>query len=103
MNGKTVLIVDDICTQGHSLEAARAFAQAAGARVISLCWLKTPGPNDYNRIIGLEPQIKRPFAKYVPIEQQIAVYSNSGHIINQNAAKQIADAFTRFSGWEWPE
>ncbi|SCZ60026.1 Phosphoribosyl transferase domain-containing protein [Epibacterium ulvae] len=99
---KTILMVDDICTQGHSLEAARAFAQAAGASVISLCWLKTPGPNDYNRITGLKPPLKKPFTKYVPAQQEITVYSNSGQVINQNAAKQIADAFTRFRDWEWP-
>lgn len=101
VKGKTILVVDDICTQGHSLEAARAFAQAAGANVISLCWLKTPGPNDYSRIVGLEPPIKKPFSRYAPTSQDFAVYSNSGHVINQDAAKQIANSFTRFNNWEW--
>ena len=34
---KTVLLGDDICTQSHSLESARAFTKAAGANVICFC------------------------------------------------------------------
>ncbi|WP_299854675.1 phosphoribosyltransferase family protein [uncultured Roseobacter sp.] len=102
VKGKTLLIVDDICTQGHSLETARAFAEAAGANVICLCWLKTPGPNDYHEIVGLTPSIKRPYSKYTPTSHGVAIHSNSGNVINQNAAAEIADAFTRFNGWDWP-
>lgn len=31
---QTLIVVDDICTQGYSLEAARAFAEAADVNVI---------------------------------------------------------------------
>ncbi|CUH99180.1 HAD family hydrolase [Leisingera aquaemixtae] len=103
VKGKTLLMVDDICTQGHSLETARAFAEAAGANVICLCWLKTPGPNDYHEIVSLTPSIKRPYSKYVPESQATAIHSNSGNVINHNAATEIADAFTRFNGWDWPQ
>lgn len=103
VKGKTVLLVDDICTRGHSLETARAFAEAAGAKVICLCWLKTPGQNDYHEIVKLTPSIKRPYSKYVSESQEAAVHSNSGNVINPNAATEIADAFTRFNGWEWPQ
>lgn len=102
VNGKTLLVVDDICTQGHSLETARAFAEAAGANVICLCWLKTPGPNDYREIVKLTPSIKRPYLSYKPESYEEVVHSNSGNVINHNAATEIADAFTRFSGWDWP-
>lgn len=103
VKGRTLLLVDDICTQGHSLEAARAFAEAAGANVISLCWLKTPGPNDYHEIVSLTPSIKRPYSEYVPVSQETAVHSNSGNVINHNAATEIANAFMRFNGWDWPQ
>jgi orotate phosphoribosyltransferase len=33
-HGKTVLVVDDFCTQGNSFEAARAFIRATGAQVV---------------------------------------------------------------------
>ena len=103
VKGKTLLVVDDICTQGHSLEAARAFAESAGANVICLCWLKTPGPNDYREIASLTPSIKRPYSKYTPKSHKTAVHSNSGNVINHNAAAEIADAFTRYDGWDWPQ
>ncbi len=102
VKGKTLLVVDDICTQGHSLETARAFAEAAGANVICLCWLKTPGANDYHEIVRLIPNIKRPYLSYEPESHEVAVHSNSGNVINHNAANEIADAFTRFNGWDWP-
>lgn len=103
VKGKTLLVVDDICTQGHSLEAARAFAEAAGAKVVCICWLKTPGPNDYHEIIQLNPSIGQPYSKYTPLNHRVAVHSNSGNVVNQNAAVEIADAFTRFNGWNWPK
>ena len=102
VKGKTLIVVDDICTQGYSLETARAFAEAAGANVICLCWLKTPGANDYHEITGLTPNIKRPYSSYLPKTQEVAVHSNSGNVVNHHASEEIADAFTRFTGWDWP-
>lgn len=102
VKGKTLIVVDDICTQGYSLEAARAFAEAAGAKVICLCWLKTPGANDYHEVVNLTPSIKRPYAKYIPNSHGVVVHSNSGNVINHTAAAEIADAFVRFSSWDWP-
>jgi hypothetical protein len=39
--GKTILVVDDICTEGNAFEAARAYIESTGAKVICLAWLKT--------------------------------------------------------------
>lgn len=103
VRNKTVLLVDDICTQGHSIEAARAFIEAAGAKVIGLCWLKTPGANDYHEITGLSPSIKRPYTPYTPQSHQRVIHSNSNHVMNGNAAIEVADAFTRFKRWDWPQ
>ena len=103
LTGKTLLVVDDICTQGHSLETARAFAEAAGAKVICLCWLKTPGANDYHEITNLNPSLTKPYAKYQPIAHRTVLHSNSGNVINADAAFQVADAFSRFSTWDWPQ
>ncbi len=102
VKGKTLLVVDDICTQGHSLEAARAFAEAAGAKVICLCWLKTPGPNDYHEVVDLTPSIKRPYSAFVPESHKLNIHSNSGNVINGNAASEISNAFSNFSSWGWP-
>lgn len=97
LNGKTVLVVDDICTQGFSLEAARAFLNKTGANVILLTWLKTPGPNDYHALVGLSPEIKNPFSPYAFGTESVKLYSNSGHVTNSNAASEIAQAYLRYS------
>ncbi len=100
---RTLLIVDDICTQGHSLEAGRAFSEAAGAKVICLCWLKTPGANDYCEITSVAPNIKQPYSKYAPVSITVDTHSNAGNVVNKNAAVEIAHAFSRFNGWQWPD
>lgn len=101
--GKTVLVVDDICTQGYSLEAARAFFEAAGAKAILVSWLKTPGPNDYHAVRALSSEIKKPFKPYTSTGVTQFVYSNSGNVINRNADNEIAEAYTKYATWEWPE
>jgi hypothetical protein len=103
IKGKTVLVVDDICTEGYSLEASRAFFEAAGAKVILLSWLKTPGRNDYHALSSVTPAIKKPFAKYTPSSVKETIYSNSGNVINSNADTEIAEAYTKYIKWDWPE
>jgi hypothetical protein len=102
IKGKTVLVVDDICTQGFSLEAARAFLEAAGANVILLSWLKTPGPNDYHALATITPKIRKPFQKYGFAGGTHDVYSNSGHVTNANAPNEIAEAYSKYATWDWP-
>ena len=41
LSGKTVLVADDICTSGRSLDVARAYIEAAGGQAILFSWLKT--------------------------------------------------------------
>ncbi|MDP0929722.1 hypothetical protein Q0601_21265 [Paracoccus onubensis] len=99
---KTVLVVDDICTEGYSLEASRAFFEAAGANVILLSWLKTPGRNDYHAIDEITPAIKRPFSKFSPTRVHEKIYSNSENVINSNADTEIAEAYKKYVSWDWP-
>ncbi|NOD63733.1 MULTISPECIES: phosphoribosyltransferase family protein [unclassified Ruegeria] len=103
LRGKNVLVVDDICTQGFSLEAARAFFEAAGANVILLSWLKTPGRNDYHAIEALNSPIKKPYTPYNSTGCSLRVHSNSGNVRNPNADNEIAQAYVKYSSWDWPE
>jgi predicted amidophosphoribosyltransferase len=41
LRGKRVLVVDDICTNGRSLDAARAYIEATGGTAVLFSWLKT--------------------------------------------------------------
>ncbi|MEO3479261.1 phosphoribosyltransferase family protein [Phaeobacter sp. CAU 1743] len=102
LKGRTVLVVDDICTQGHSLEAARSFFEAAGAKVILLSWLKTPGGNHYHAVTCLDPSIKKPFGVFKFGKSKTKLYSNSGHVFNHKAPEEIAEAYTKYSKWDWP-
>jgi hypothetical protein len=102
LKGKTVLVVDDICTEGYSLEASRAFFEAAGANVILLSWLKTPGRNDYHAIKEIVPAIKRPFSKFSPTNVSEIIHSTSGNVMNHNADKEIAKAYEKYVSWDWP-
>lgn len=99
--GKRVLIVDDICTQGNSFEAARAFIERAGSTAVGVSWLRTPG-NDYNRMANFSPPIPNAYGPYVPARVGVVSHSLNSGIRNDRAAAQIADAFVAYTNWRWP-
>lgn len=98
---KNILLVDDVCTQGFSLEAARAFVKSTGAQATMVTWLKTPS-NDYSAIRTLDPEIKNPYEPYIPSRVFSNYHSFSGNIRNDDAPNLIGDAFARYANWEWP-
>lgn len=103
-NGKTVLILDDICTQGFSMEAARAYMEKAGAGVILVSWLKT---------------INRPFQelattggfKFDPFKPtnwdgaklKVVTHQYKAAMDDDQAYKELKEKFERYKKWEWPE
>ena len=100
--GKTILLVDDICTQGNSFEAGRTFIQATGAKAICLSWLKTINTN-YNAIRS-PPTISNPYQPLaVPNAVPIVAYSYAQAIINSGATTDLASTHASYSGWNWPE
>ena len=98
--GKTVLVVDDICTQGYSFEAARLFIESTGATAIGVSWLKTPG-NDYQSIVRAVPKLDEPYKPYGPEKVLTTPVGMAHYINNAKAPAQIADAFSRYSSWKW--
>lgn len=101
-SGKTVLVVDDFCTQGNSLEAARALVEATGARIIGLSWLKTIN-RDYNAVVGQLP-IRDPYAPLPtsPSHVDLKAYAYPRCITNLGAAADLAQLRRRYANWEWP-
>lgn len=100
-SGKTVLVVDDICTQGNSFEAARAFIKATGASAICVSWLKTIS-SDYRAI-------SQPFGRFNPYKpmaptQPIAVATHwySSAIRTPGAPTDLAEVYQRYFDWSWP-
>jgi hypoxanthine phosphoribosyltransferase len=100
-HGKTVLLVDDICTEGNSFEAGRAFIGAVGAETICLSWLKTIN-SDY-RAVSPPLKISKPFLPQIlqhPITTTTQWYSNS--ISSHAAPTDLADVYQRYFKWVWP-
>ncbi|OHD04531.1 MAG: hypothetical protein A2095_02670 [Sphingomonadales bacterium GWF1_63_6] len=100
--GKTVLLVDDICTEGNSFEAGRAFIDATGARTICLSWLKTIN-TDYRAIVRPIPSIDpyRPVTGSGSIATTPHGYSSA--IRTAGATTDLAAIHNRYSSWAWPE
>lgn len=101
--GKTVLVVDDICTQGNSFEAARAFLQKTGTGVICLSWLKTIN-TDYRMIQG---DAQRFIADaYAPVTPPgvvpVTALSYGMNVTNPGSASDLAQVHARYAGWSWP-
>jgi hypothetical protein len=101
-SGKTVLVIDDICTEGNSFESARALIEKTGANCVLLAWLKTIN-TDYKAISAALP-ILNPFSPVdlssvkIPTES----YYYSPAIRNSSATANLSDVFERYYGWNWP-
>lgn len=102
LSGKTVLVVDDFCTRGFSLDAARIYLEQAGAKVISLSWLKTIN-TDYTRIFSQTPAKFNPFEpnQFSTIDNhQCYVYKN--YISDKYAPEEIDSRLAVYDNWQFP-
>jgi hypothetical protein len=99
--GKTVMVVDDICTAGYSLEAARAYIERTGAKVILVSWLKTVtkpyevlshskvfNPRKPNSWTGDE------------LRQEFVPYSRT--ITDDEACVELGQKLKQYKTWNWP-
>jgi hypoxanthine phosphoribosyltransferase len=98
---KTVLLVDDICTEGNSFEAGRAFIGATGAKVICLSWLKTIN-RSYNAVVGQVP-ITDPYAQ-VQLAKKVPVvgFPYGSAILDPKATTDLAELHKTYFDWKWP-
>lgn len=100
--GKTVLLVDDICTEGNSFEAGRAYLRAAGANTVCLSWLKTIN-TDYRQVA---PPFG-PFNPYVahtfPAAISTTTHWYSSAVSSHSAPTNLADVYSRYFSWAWPQ
>jgi hypothetical protein len=100
-SGKTVLLVDDICTEGNSFEAGRAFIRATGASTICVSWLKTIN-TDY-RAISPAFGAFNPY-QAVKLTKPVSTSSHwySSAISSHAAPTDLADIYERYFKWSWP-
>lgn len=99
--GKTVLLVDDFCTEGNSFEAGRAFINSTGAQTICLSWLKTI-KTDY---CAISPAIKitNPYKPIgPPPAPSTKLYGYNGAIVSYAAEVDLAEVYDRYFKWAWP-
>lgn len=97
---KTVLLVDDICTKGWSLEAARKFIEQTGAKTIMVTWLKTI--NTDIRAIGMTPSFD-PYKTLnfdnTPLGKS---YSYHTYHVDGAASEELAVQLQQYIDWDWP-
>jgi hypothetical protein len=98
--GKTILLLDDICTRGYSLEASRAYIERTGAKVIMASWLKTINTNieQLGNIGPFDPYIPNTFAA-PPVAKLHYYHSN---IVDHLAPAELSTTFASYKDWDWP-
>jgi hypoxanthine phosphoribosyltransferase len=96
---KTVLVIDDFCTQGYSLEAARNFIEKTGAKVILISLLKTIIKN-YERIDRLgkfDPCKPNQFSGVGKTHR----YPFDSYLIEKSAHQEIRSKLQEYDSWHW--
>jgi hypothetical protein len=100
LTGKRVLVVDDFITNGRSLDAARAFIEAAGARAILFSWLKTINTSFEHMLPDppLDPY------RLCAISQEPATlsYGYLRHIVASQAPRELNRILDAYRDWTWP-
>jgi hypothetical protein len=98
--GKSILVVDDFCTEGNAFETARAYVENTGAKAICLAWLKTPN-RDYHAF-SQRPTLRPYEANKIGSAPQRTTYQFSQCIGNQGAMADLERVFARYYNWNWP-
>ncbi len=98
LNGKSVLIVDDICTNGRSLDCARAYIEAAGGKALSFAWLKTINTS-YLRM-NPAPALKPFQVNNIGNEPASQSYTYSAGILDQEAPAEISALLDKYKAWK---
>lgn len=96
---KTVLLIDDICTRGYSMEAARAYLQQTGSKVIMASWLKTIN-TDIERLgnYKFDPYIANKF----PAANVARQYSYKSYLTSPQAPTELDRMLKEYVQWDWP-
>lgn len=98
--GKTVLVIDDFCTQGYSLEAARAYVEQTGAKAICLSLLKTIN-RDYEQINKINKFLPFQVNQFSSLGQVIR-HRYEDYILNPSAHEEIGSKLSAYDNWKWP-
>ncbi|WP_431099012.1 hypothetical protein [Polaromonas aquatica] len=95
--GKTILVIDDICTSGRSIDCARSYLGAAGASSILFAWLKTINTDflSMTPTPGLSPYQQN----ILTAEPAHRAYGYSQHIVDAQAPAEIETLLEAYKKW----
>ncbi|QGP57436.1 HAD hydrolase, family IIIA (plasmid) [Piscirickettsia salmonis] len=99
---RVVLVIDDICTEGFSLESARTYLEQANTEVISVAWLKTINTN-IKRLGGLSKfdPYKANQMDNTTVSQEYAYHDYFHHNL---APEELSNMFELYNvTWDWPQ
>lgn len=102
-SGKTVLVVDDICTQGFSLEAARTYIERTGASVITVSWLKTinrPFQQLHTGGFKFDPYAVTDWSK---AKLTIEAHPYRSTMSDDEAYQELHEKYVAYKNWDWPK
>jgi hypothetical protein len=100
LSGKQVLVVDDFITNGRSLDAGRAFIEAAGARAILFSWLKTINTSFEHMVPDPPLDPYRPCG--ISEEPATRSYGYHSHIVASQAPRELNRILDAYRDWTWP-
>ncbi|MEG3193367.1 phosphoribosyltransferase, partial [Lysobacter sp. D1-1-M9] len=99
LRDKVVLVVDDICTSGRSLESARAYIEAAGGEARLFTWLRTINTSYWE--LAAAPRIKPYQANSIGKEPSSIQHSYHSGIVDGKAPHELSQVFNAYSSWSW--
>ena len=100
LRSKRVLVVDDICTSGRSLDVARAYIEAAGGTATLFSWLKTISAA-YSHMTAAPKLL--PFAtNTIRAEPPYSAFLYNSHIVDPGAPAEIDALLAAYKAWKWP-
>lgn len=99
-SNKTVLVIDDFCTNGYSMEAVRAYIEQTGANVIMVSWLKTIN-SDILRL-GQLPKFNPYESNTFENATVTKVYGYHQYATDHLASEEIDEMFRQYEDWSWP-
>ena len=100
--GKTVLIIDDVCTKGMGFEAARHYLTNRDINVVSVALLKAR-KNDYEALATVALP-NGPFNPNAAVQfTRGKSYGYYQHIIDTKATAELTERLKRYQHWSWPK
>lgn len=96
--GKTVLVLDDFCTRGYSLEAARQYIHKTGSKTILVSWLKTIN-TDIEKLFDIDG-LKPYSANQVNSPKVDKIFNYHTYLTDPTASEELTELFQRFQEWD---